>query len=90
VDTVKIDRCFIAAISESPDARVFLRTLIQLGKSLGLETLAEGIEETHQSSLLQREQCDSGQGFLYSKPLGVDALEQFLADTVSPPAAVST
>jgi diguanylate cyclase (GGDEF)-like protein len=79
VDTIKIDRSFITAISESPEASALIRTLIQLGKSLGLETLAEGIEESNQSSFLQMEQCDSGQGFLYSRPLNVDAMERFLA-----------
>ena len=52
--------------------------MVQLGKTLGLETLAEGIEETEQYSQLEREHCDSGQGFLYARPLDVDAVETFL------------
>ena len=55
-----------------------IRTLVQLGKTLGLETLAEGIEESEQYSQLEREQCDSGQGFLYARPLDVCAVETFL------------
>ena len=45
VDTIKIDRSFISSMAESPESGVLIRTLVQLGKTLGLETLAEGIEE---------------------------------------------
>ncbi|HLY36041.1 MAG TPA: EAL domain-containing protein, partial [Candidatus Limnocylindria bacterium] len=78
VDTLKIDRSFITAIAESPEAGALIHTLVQLGKTLGLETLAEGIEEADQCSQLQREQCDSGQGFLFSRPLEIAALGEFL------------
>ncbi len=78
VDTLKIDRSFISSMADSPESGALIRTLVQLGKTLGLETLAEGIEETDQCSQLEREHCDSGQGFLYARPLDVDALESFL------------
>ena len=52
---------------------------MQLGKTLGLETLAEGIEEPAQLETLQREHCDHGQGFLFSRPLDPEAVENFLA-----------
>jgi EAL domain-containing protein (putative c-di-GMP-specific phosphodiesterase class I) len=51
---------------------------VQLGKTLDIETLAEGIEEQSLLETLQREHCDHGQGFLFSRPLDVDAVEQFL------------
>jgi EAL domain-containing protein (putative c-di-GMP-specific phosphodiesterase class I) len=51
---------------------------VQLGKALSIETLAEGIEQTRELSVLQGEQCDSGQGFLYARPLDVEATEAFL------------
>jgi predicted signal transduction protein with EAL and GGDEF domain len=79
VDTLKIDRSFIASMASSPESGVLLRTLVQLGKTLGLETLAEGIEETEQYSQLEREQCDSGQGYLYARPLDANAVAAFLA-----------
>ena len=78
VDTLKIDRSFISTMADSPESNALIRTLVQLGKTLGLETLAEGIEESEQYSQLQREQCDSGQGFLYARPLDVCAVETFL------------
>jgi EAL domain-containing protein (putative c-di-GMP-specific phosphodiesterase class I) len=52
--------------------------LVQLGKSLGLQTLAEGIEEPAQYSQLEREHCDSGQGYIFARPLEADAVEAFL------------
>jgi EAL domain-containing protein (putative c-di-GMP-specific phosphodiesterase class I) len=79
VDTLKIDRSFISAMAKSPESAALIRTLVQLGKTLGLETLAEGIEEREQYSQLEREHCDSGQGYLYARPLDVDAVETFVA-----------
>jgi diguanylate cyclase (GGDEF)-like protein len=69
VDTLKIDRSFISTMADSPESGALIRTLVQLGKTLGLETLAEGIEESAQYSQLERDQCDSGQGYLYARPL---------------------
>jgi diguanylate cyclase (GGDEF)-like protein len=78
VDTLKIDRSFISAMADSPESGALIRTLVQLGKTLGLETLAEGIEDTAQYSQLEREHCDSGQGYLYARPLAPEAVEAFL------------
>ena len=49
-----------------------------LGKLLGIETLAEGIEETEQLSVLEREHCDRGQGFLLARPVEVEEIERLL------------
>ena len=78
VDAIKIDRSFIAGIATSDESGALIHTLIQLGKTLGLETLGEGIEERAQLQRLQREQCDHGQGFLLARPLELDAIEEFL------------
>lgn len=78
IDTLKIDRSFISAMAESPESAALVRTLVQLGKTLGIETLAEGIEDLEQYSQLEREHCDSGQGYLYARPLDVEAVESFL------------
>jgi diguanylate cyclase (GGDEF)-like protein len=79
VDTLKIDRSFISTMADSPESGALVRTLVQLGKSLGLETLAEGIEDSEQRSQLEREKCDSGQGYIFARPLEADAVEAFLA-----------
>jgi EAL domain-containing protein (putative c-di-GMP-specific phosphodiesterase class I) len=79
VDALKIDRSFIAGINESPETEALVHMLVQLGKTLAIETIAEGIEEYQQFSHLRREHCDSGQGFLIARPLDVAAVEPFLA-----------
>ncbi|MCW3018881.1 MAG: hypothetical protein JWN10_1189, partial [Solirubrobacterales bacterium] len=98
VDALKIDRSFISQLSENPEGETLLRTLVQLGKALSIETLAEGIELEHQLALLQDERCDSGQGFLFARPLSVEDAEALLqnwragdrpqaTDSVEPPVA---
>jgi diguanylate cyclase (GGDEF)-like protein len=78
VDALKIDRSFISRLTESSEGETLMHTLVQLGKALSIETLAEGIEQQQELSLLQAEHCDSGQGFLFARPLDVDATEAFL------------
>ncbi len=78
VDALKIDRSFISEIAGSKQSTALIHTLVQLGKTLHLETLAEGIEEQTQLRTLQREHCDLGQGFLFARPLEVPAIEEFL------------
>jgi diguanylate cyclase (GGDEF)-like protein len=80
VDTLKIDRSFVTDVATSPEAAVLLHTLVQLGRSLGLETLAEGIEDEAQMACLRAEQCDAGQGFLVARPMPADELARFVAD----------
>jgi diguanylate cyclase (GGDEF)-like protein len=78
VDALKIDRSFISRLRQDPEGETLIHTLVQLGKALSIETLAEGIEQQQELSLLQAEHCDSGQGFLFARPLDVDATEAFL------------
>jgi predicted signal transduction protein with EAL and GGDEF domain len=78
VDAIKIDRSFIAGIADTTESHALIRTLIQLGKALKLETLAEGIEDHGQLDELLRQDCDTGQGFLYARPMTVEALGNFL------------
>jgi EAL domain-containing protein (putative c-di-GMP-specific phosphodiesterase class I) len=85
VDALKIDRSFISGLSENQEGETLIHTLVQLGKALSIETLAEGIEEPQELSLLQGEHCDSGQGFLFARPLDVDATEAFLQDWAKNP-----
>ena len=78
VDALKIDRSFISRLAENPEGETLIHTLVQLGKALSIETLAEGIEEEHELSVLQEEQCDSGQGFLFARPLDLAETEEFM------------
>jgi EAL domain-containing protein (putative c-di-GMP-specific phosphodiesterase class I) len=80
VDALKIDRTFITGLTLSGEAHALTHTLIQLGKALGLQTLAEGVEQHSQVRQLQHEGCDLAQGFLFARPLTPDAVERFLED----------
>ncbi|HWX88110.1 MAG TPA: EAL domain-containing protein, partial [Solirubrobacteraceae bacterium] len=78
VDALKIDRSFISKMREDSEGETLIRTLVQLGKSLSIETLAEGIEQAHELTLLRAESCDTGQGFLFARPLETAECEVFL------------
>jgi EAL domain-containing protein (putative c-di-GMP-specific phosphodiesterase class I) len=84
VDILKIDRSFIAPISDSAESKALLHTLVQLGKQLGLKTLAEGIEPHEQFCHLQDEECDSGQGFMFARPLDAADVDNFLSTLANP------
>ncbi len=78
IDALKIDRSFVAAMGDSPEAVSSVHTLVQLGRTLGIETLAEGIEQGWQLASLQNEHCRFGQGSLFSQPIAPEALEAIL------------
>ena len=84
VDSLKIDRSFISGMAKSPEGDALIHTLIQLGKAMHLETLAEGIEESSQLTQLQAESCDVGQGFLFARPLAPDEVEAFFKPANDP------
>ena len=81
VDTLKIDRTFVAGIAQSREADALIHTLVQLGKTLGLTTLAEGIEDDSQLSHVRQAACDSGQGYLFGRPMDIAMIESFLEST---------
>jgi diguanylate cyclase (GGDEF)-like protein len=90
VDALKIDRSFITQMTHNQEGETILHTLVQLGKALSMETLAEGIEQAHELSLLRGERCDSGQGFLFARPLDAADTASFLANWAAnnPPASL--
>jgi diguanylate cyclase (GGDEF)-like protein len=75
VDSLKIDRMFTNAITSSPESRALVGTLVQLGKDLGLSTLAEGIETTEEMDVLRLARVDQAQGFLFARPLDPASFE---------------
>jgi diguanylate cyclase (GGDEF)-like protein len=78
VDALKIDRSFVAKMTRSSQSETILQSLVALGRALSIETLAEGIEQTHELTALQDQQCDSGQGFLLARPLPSSETSAFL------------
>jgi EAL domain-containing protein (putative c-di-GMP-specific phosphodiesterase class I) len=78
VDILKIDRSFVSDMDQSPDAQALIHTLVELGRTLGLVTLAEGIELGTQLEGLRAERCDAGQGYLFSRPVPADEIDALL------------
>lgn len=79
VDILKIDQSFVSRLLISADTNL-LDALVQLGNSLGLVTVAEGIEEMSQLKHLKHQGCDWGQGFLFSKPLPPEDIAHVITD----------
>jgi EAL domain-containing protein (putative c-di-GMP-specific phosphodiesterase class I) len=77
-DQIKVDRSFIEQMLVRPDSRKIVAAVISLGHSLGLVTLAEGVETREQEALLLQMGCSLAQGWLYGRPLTADQLPMLL------------
>lgn len=75
VDTLKIDRSFIARLDEHPADRVMVENMIALGHALNLEVTAEGVEESGQLAYLRALHCDRAQGYHFARPSPPELLE---------------
>jgi diguanylate cyclase (GGDEF)-like protein len=78
VDTVKIDRSFVCQADTSHHHRVLIEATVKVAQSLGMNTVAEGIETEAQAAAVRAQQCAKGQGYLYSRPLTSNALLDWL------------
>ncbi len=80
IDTVKIDRSFVTLAESSAHHRVLIEATIKVARSLGMGTVAEGIETDGQAAIVRDLGCDKAQGYRYGRPLDEDALvERFAA-----------
>ncbi len=77
LDKIKIDKSFVQDIGQDEGATI-VRAVIQLGKSLGMTVIAEGVETPEQEAYLIAEGCQEGQGYYYSKPLPARDLDLLL------------
>ncbi|MEQ8718311.1 MAG: EAL domain-containing protein [Acidimicrobiales bacterium] len=84
VDRLKIDRSFTDAMTRSSETVALIHTLVQVGKSLGLRTLAEGVETAEQIDRLRAEGVDEVQGYLLARPLDAARLEEQLLRPLRP------
>jgi diguanylate cyclase (GGDEF)-like protein len=78
VDTVKIDRSFVCQADTSHHHRVLIEATVKVAQSLGMSTVAEGIETEAQAAAVRGQLCAKGQGYLFSRPLASDALLDWL------------
>lgn len=76
LDRLKIDRSFVMDIGEQSGSEAICQTIISLSNSLGLDTVAEGVEQQHHADFLREAGCEIAQGYLFSKPLPPDELAE--------------
>ncbi|KJK04389.1 MULTISPECIES: putative bifunctional diguanylate cyclase/phosphodiesterase [Pseudomonas] len=78
LDKIKIDKSFVQDLLDDDDDATIVRAIIQLGKSLGMQVIAEGVETAEQEAYIIAQGCHEGQGYHYSKPLPARELTVFL------------
>lgn len=82
-DQIKVDRSFIQEMTSRPESRKIVAAVVGLGRSLGMLTLAEGVESGEQEKILLEVGCCLGQGWLYGRPLAADQIPM-MAGTAAP------
>ncbi|MBW4521417.1 MAG: EAL domain-containing protein [Scytolyngbya sp. HA4215-MV1] len=85
IDTLKVDRSFVSRMVEDNDHAAIVQTIVTLGHALKLDLVAEGIETIEQQAKLQTIHCEYGQGYLFSKPVDIDAAALLLEKAMKPP-----
>jgi EAL domain-containing protein (putative c-di-GMP-specific phosphodiesterase class I) len=80
VTKLKIDQSFVQEISTNAEDRAIVAAIINLSRSLGLRTIAEGVEHAAQLEYLRRQGCDEIQGYYYSRPLTAAQFEAFAGE----------
>ncbi|MCP2019583.1 putative bifunctional diguanylate cyclase/phosphodiesterase [Pseudomonas laurylsulfatiphila] len=88
LDKIKIDKSFVQDLLDDDDDATIVRAIIQLGKSLGMQVIAEGVETAEQEAYIISEGCHEGQGYHYSKPLPARELGVYLKQAQRSNAAI--
>ncbi len=83
IDEIKIDRSFINDIVKDPQARIMVKSIIELAKNFEMSVVSEGVEELEQLELLKSLNVPAFQGFYFSKPLPVAEIDQLLGESLS-------
>lgn len=84
-DVLKIDRAFVLELMARDDARVLVRSIVEMARSLGMGTIAEGVEDKAQLEVLRQAGCEAIQGYLVAKPMPLAQLHQLLAQWCEQP-----
>jgi EAL domain-containing protein (putative c-di-GMP-specific phosphodiesterase class I) len=79
VDTLKIDRSFVSQMDTDVETREIVRIIVMLAHGLHLKVVAEGVETEAQAQMLRDIGCEFAQGYLYSKPVPADTIDQLLS-----------
>jgi EAL domain-containing protein (putative c-di-GMP-specific phosphodiesterase class I) len=78
VDIIKIDPSFVAGLGSDETLSLLTRTIVRLGRDLGLTVVAEGIERPEQLELLRAMDCPRGQGYLVARPMAAGRIESLV------------
>ncbi|RKZ98548.1 MAG: hypothetical protein DRQ43_01330 [Gammaproteobacteria bacterium] len=78
VNTLKIDRSFIADVLQNEEDKSIVKSILALAKNLGLKTVAEGVETKEQLDFLKEHGCELVQGYYFAKPLSIEDIEAFV------------
>jgi EAL domain-containing protein (putative c-di-GMP-specific phosphodiesterase class I) len=78
VDVIKMDRTFVKGLPADPASATLADSIVRLASTLGLVTVAEGVETSAQMSMLREMNCDQTQGYLHSAPLPAGEIEKLL------------
>jgi len=85
IDSIKIDKSFVDDIIDHSSQGAMVKTIIDMGHNLNFNVIAEGIEKPEQEAFLKENGCKVGQGYLYSRPLPAEQLQEFISvSSISP------
>ncbi|MDP4171901.1 MAG: EAL domain-containing protein, partial [Bacillota bacterium] len=85
IDSIKIDKSFVDDIIDHSSQGAMVKTIIDMGHNLNFNVIAEGIEKPEQEAFLKENGCKVGQGYLYSRPLAAEQLQEFISvSSISP------
>ena len=80
VDALKIDKSFVQNLATDASDRAIVRSTVELGHNLGLQVVAEGVEDTVSYEQLARLGCDLAQGYYMGRPMSAEDLQRWLTD----------
>jgi EAL domain-containing protein (putative c-di-GMP-specific phosphodiesterase class I) len=86
-DIIKIDPSFVSGLGQDPVLTMLTKTIVQVGRDLGMQVVAEGIEQSRQLAELREMGCGYGQGFLVARPMAAPGVESLIKTGVSEPGA---
>jgi EAL domain-containing protein (putative c-di-GMP-specific phosphodiesterase class I) len=88
-DIIKIDPSFVSGLGDDPVLTLLTRTIVQVGRDLGMQVIAEGIEQPRQLAELKEMGCGYGQGFLVARPMAAPGVEALIRTGSGPELGIS-
>lgn len=83
-DIMKLDRVLVAPVTESASARTLIKSMVEIGKALGISVTAEGIETAEHAAIMRDLGCDTFQGYYFARPMDFDQLREFAKEGYDP------